>query len=70
MKRPLISHIELKVGPHTSEGKELTNNLEHYRLLMNLRLPRILEVLEQSSAAVIDSMVEMARTERASKEIV
>jgi hypothetical protein len=59
----LVSYVELKVDPHTPEGRELINNLEHYRLPKKLRLPQMLEILDASSAAEIESMVELARRE-------
>lgn len=65
--KPLVSYIELKVDPHTPEGKELINDLEHCRKLKNLTLRQMSMHLRETSIQDIDSIVELAREQRASK---
>ena len=66
-KKPLVSYIEGKVDPHTPEGKDLIKDLENYRELKNLSLPQFLDIMLKSSTREIDSMVEMAKEDGASK---
>lgn len=45
----------------------MIKDLENYRELKNLSLPQFLDIMLKSSTREIDSMVEMAREDRASK---